>query len=201
AIAFGDKRRVLALRRRLLHTPLDKIFAGEDMSSLDFLRAQGFSDRFVDNFARPFYGGIFLDRSLDTSAAMLRFTFKMLAEGEIVVPAEGIGAIAEQLVRLLPIHDVRYGARVAEVLTDGARAYGIRTEDGIVVEADAVVVAADPPTSARLTSVPLPSTPVATTCVYYASPRPLYHSRKIVLNANPDALVNHLVQISNIAPS
>src|SRR5581483_3268779 len=158
AIAFGDKRRVLALRRRLLHTPLDKIFAGEDMSSLDFLRAQGFSDRFVDNFARPFYGGIFLDRSLETSAAMLRFTFKMLAEGEIVVPAEGIGAIAEQLVRLLPIHDVRYGAR----------AYGIRTDDGIVVEADAVVVAADPPTSARLTSVPLPITPVATTCVYYA---------------------------------
>lgn len=201
AIAFADKRKVLALRRRLMRTPLDKIFSGDDTSSLDFLRTQGFSDRFVDNFARPFYGGIFLDRSLDTSAAMLRFTFKMLAEGEIVVPAEGIGAIAEQLVRLLPIHDVRYGARVAEVLTDGARAYGIRTEDGIVVEADAVVVAADPPTSARLTSVPLPSTPVATTCVYYASPRPLYHSRKIVLNANPDALVNHLVQITNIAPS
>jgi phytoene dehydrogenase-like protein len=90
---------------------------------------------------------------------------------------------------------------VDEVLTDGTRTYGVRTADGIVVEADAVVVAADPPTTARLTGVPLPTTPVSTTCVYFASPRSLYRARKIVLNAAPDAFVNNLVQITNIAPS
>ncbi len=200
-VSFSDKRRVLRLRREVKRTPIEQIFSGDDTSTLEYLRAYGFSERFVDNFARPFYGGIFLDRSLETSAAMFRFTFKMLSQGEIVVPAEGIGAITEQIVRLLPVNDVRYLARVAEVLTDGTRAYGVRTDEGAVVEADAVVVAADPPTAARLTGVPLPTTPVATTCIYYYGPRPLYGGKKIVLNANPDAFVNNLTQLTNIAPT
>jgi phytoene dehydrogenase-like protein len=200
-VTFGDKRRVLAMRRQLRKTPLDAIFQGEDCSTLDYLLQRGFSERFINNFVRPFYGGIFLDRSLSTSAAMFLFVFKMLSEGDAVVPAEGIGAITEQLVRLLPINDVRYNVRVAEVLTDGTRALGVRTDDGIVVEADAVVVATEPPTIARLTGVPVPATPVSSSCVYYMSPRPLYRGKKIVVNANPDALVNNLVQLSNVAPS
>lgn len=201
AVSFGDKRRVLGLRRELLRTPIERIFDGEDTSALEFLQARGFSQRFIDNFARPFYGGIFLDRSLSTSAAMLRFTFKMMAQGETVVPADGIGAISDQLVRLLPLHEVRYGVRVVEVITDGLRARGVRTDEGIVVEADAVVVAADPAAAARLTGAPLPQAPVAATCIYYSSPRPLYGGKKIVLNAASDALVNNLVQITNIAPT
>lgn len=201
AVTFGDKRRVHQLRREMLRTPLDQIFQGDDSSILDFLRARGFSERFIDNFARPFFGGIFLDRSLSTSAAMFRFAFKMLAEGDTVIPAEGMGAITDQLVRLLPINDVRYSARVMEVLTDGTRAYGVRTEDGIVVEADAVVVAADPATTARMTGAPMPDTSVAATCVYYHSARSLYRGKKIVLNAAADALVNNLVQLTNVAPS
>jgi phytoene dehydrogenase-like protein len=199
-ISFEDKRQVMALRREVLRTPLRDIFVGTDTSTLEYLRARGFSERFIDNVARPFYGGILLDRSLQTSAAMFRFTFKLMAEGDIALPAQGMGAIAEQLVRLLPLHAVRYSAPVDEVLTDGTRAYGVRTADGSVVEADAVVVAADPPTTAHLTGIPLPTTPMSTTCIYFASPRSLYDGRKIMLNAAPDAFVNTLVQITNVAP-
>jgi phytoene dehydrogenase-like protein len=95
---------------------------------------------------------------------------------------------------------VRYNAPVDEVLTDGTRAYGVHTADGSVVEADAVVVAADPPTTAHLTGIPLPTTPLSTTCIYFASPRSLYGGSKIVLNAAPNAFVNTLVQITNVAP-
>jgi phytoene dehydrogenase-like protein len=199
-ISFEDKRQVIALRREVMRTPLRDIFVGDDTSTLEYLRARGFSERFIDNVARPLYGGIFLDRALQTSAAMFRFTFKMMAEGDVAVPAEGIGAIAEQLVRLLPLHNVRYNAPVDEVLTDGTRAYGVHTADGSVVEADAVVVAADPPTTAHLTGIPLPTTPMSTTCIYFASLRSLYGGSKIVLNAAPDAFVNTLVQITNVAP-
>src|SRR5581483_8624172 len=203
----ADKMRVLRLRMQLARLSTSDIFVGKkqpeghDETSEAYLRREGFSDTFIDNFVRPFYGGIFLDRSLSTSAAMFRFVFKMLSEGDAVLPAEGIGAITDQLVRLLPINDVRYNVRVAEVLTDGTRALGVRTDDGIVVEADAVVVATEPPTTARLTGVPMPATPVASTCVYYMSPRPLYRGKKILVNANPDALVNNLAQLSNVAPS
>ena len=199
-ISFEDKRQVIALRREVMRTPLRDLFVGDDTSTLEYLRARGFSERFIDNVARPLYGGIFLDRALQTSAAMFRFTFKMMAEGDVAVPAEGIGAIAEQLVRLLPLHNVRYNAPVDEVLTDGTRAYGVHTADDSVVEADAVVVAADPPTTAHLTGIPLPTTPMSTTCIYFASLRSLYGGSKIVLNAAPDAFVNTLVQITNVAP-
>jgi len=202
-IPFADKRRVLPLVREVTRASLENIFAEDapPASTLEYLRGRGFSETFIDRFARPFYGGIFLDRSLETSAAMFRFTFKMLVQGDTVVPSAGIGAIAEQLARLLPVQDVRYGARVVEVLTDGTRAYGVRTEDGTIVDADAVVVAADPPTTARLTGAALPKVPVVTTCVYFSSSRSLYSGKKIVLNAAPDAYVNNLVQITNIAPS
>jgi len=200
-VPFKDKTRVLPLRREIRRMSLERIFADDEDTTLEYLRARGFGDRFIDNFARPFYGGIYLDRSLDTTAALFRFTFKMLAEGDTAVPADGIGAISEQLARFLPVQDVRYGARVIEVIADGSRAYGVRTEDGTVVDADAVVVAADPPTTARLTGAPMPTTPLVTSCVYYASSRSLYNAKKIVLNAAPDAYVNNLVQITNIAPS
>ena len=200
-VPFKDKTRVLPLRREIRRMSLERIFADDEDTTLEYLRARGFGDRFIDNFARPFYGGIYLDRSLDTTAALFRFTFKMLAEGDTAVPADGIGAISEQLARFLPVQDVRYGARVIEVIADGSRAYGVRTEDGTVVDADAVVVAADPPTTARLTGAPMPTSPLVTSCVYYASSRSLYNAKKIVLNAAPDAYVNNLVQITNIAPS
>jgi len=200
-VPFKDKTRVLPLRREIRRMSLERIFADDEDTTLEYLRARGFGDRFIDNFARPFYGGIYLDRSLDTTAALFRFTFKMLAEGDTAVPADGIGAISEQLARFLPVQDVRYGARVIEVIADGSRAYGVRTEDGTVVDADAVVVAADPPTTARLTGAPMPTTPLVTSCVYYASSRSLYNAKKIVLNAAPDAYVNNLTQITNIAPS
>ena len=47
----------------------------------------------------------------------------------------------------------------------------------------------------------MPSSPAATTCVYFASTRSLYGEKKIVLNAASDAFVNHVVQITNVAPS
>ncbi len=203
AVTLGDKTRVLKLRRAIAKMSLERIFdrAAPDETIEQYLTDFGFSRKFVDNFIRPFYGGIFLDRSLETSAAMFKFTFKMLSAGDTVVPAEGIGAITDQLARLLPITAVRYNTTVADLLSDGHRALGVRTDDGVVYEADAVVMATDPPTTARLTGVPMPTTPVMTTCVYFSSPKPLYNGKKIVLNAAPDAFVNNLVQITNIAPS
>lgn len=200
---LGDKMRVLKLRRQIARLSLEQIFdrSAPDETIEQYLTDFGFTHKFIDNFIRPFYGGIFLDRSLETSAAMFKFTFKMLSVGDTVVPAEGIGAITDQLARLLPITSVRYNTAVVDLLSDGHRALGVRTEDGLVYEADAVVMATDPPTTARLTGTPMPTTPVSTTCVYFSSPAPLYAGKKIVLNAAPDAFVNNLVQITNIAPS
>jgi phytoene dehydrogenase-like protein len=114
AAAFSDKLLILKLAARSIPERTES--AGEldsaDSSSLEYLRGKGFSERIIGNFYRPFYGGIFLDRSLSTSARVLRFTFKMLATGKTAVPARGIGEIPKQLAARLPASAVRANSPV-----------------------------------------------------------------------------------------
>ena len=127
AAAFSDKLLTLKLAARSIPERAES--AGEldsaDSSSLEYLRGKGFSERIIGNFYRPFYGGIFLDRSLSTSARVLRFTFKMLATGKTAVPARGIGEIPKQLAARLPASAVRANSPVRSLLREGSRVVGV----------------------------------------------------------------------------
>ncbi len=96
-VSMRDKLLVLKLRRQLSRKPLADILEHDNQTIETYLKDVGFSERFVSNFATPFYGGITLDRSLSTSAFVFEYTFKMLLSGSIAVPTEGMGAIPAQL--------------------------------------------------------------------------------------------------------
>ncbi len=206
-IPLQDKVRVLALRAQLLPQSTGDIFAGKDQpdgrdeTTEAFLRRSGFSNAFIDNFIRPFYGGIFLDRSLQTSARMFQFTFKMLATGNIIIPAEGIQAIPEQLVTHLPKGSLRCNARVGELLINDNRVQGVRLISGERIEAEQVILATSSPIAEKFIHQQLPSTPVSTVCLYFAGDERLYAQRKILLNADPHAYVNNAVLVTNMAPT
>ncbi len=200
AASFSDKLRTLGLVART--APLGATAAGElngaDTSSLEYLRGFGFSEGFIEAFFRPFYGGIFLDRSLSTSARVLRFTFKMLATGKTAVPARGMGEIPKQLAARLPLDAVRTSSPVGSLLRNRDRVVGAEA-DGEEVEADAVVVAADAPAATRLTGMALPEESVGQVCIYYAA-EGISSGKKIVLNAEDGGVVNNAVEISNVSP-
>jgi phytoene dehydrogenase-like protein len=203
-LTLGDKLRVLRLRGQARRRSVRAIFTGKgpDRSIHDELRRRGFTEYgFIQNFARPFYGGIFLDRRLETSARMFLFTAKMLATGAIVVPEEGMGAIAAQLAARLPAGSLRLGTRVEGLVEAEGRAVGVTLAGGDEMQGEAVVIATDAPAARRLVGRDLPAEPVAATCVYFAVERSLYPGARILLNANPDAFVNHAVQLTNIAPT
>jgi protoporphyrinogen oxidase len=172
---------------------------GTDSSSLEYLRSYGFSERVIDDFYRPFYGGIFLDRSLSTSSRVLRFTFKMLATGKTVVPARGIGEIPKQLAARLPIGAVRTNSPVRSLLREGDWVVGVEV-GGEEHETDAVVVATEAPAAGRLTGAALPEGSVGQVCAYYAADG-VRSGKKIVLNAEDGGFVNNAVEISAVAPS
>jgi phytoene dehydrogenase-like protein len=201
AAAFSDKLLILKLAARSIPERTES--AGEldsaDSSSLGYLRGKGFSERIIVNFYRPFYGGIFLDRSLSASARVLRFTFKMLATGKTAVPARGIGEIPKQLAARLPASAVRANSPVRSLLREGSRVVGVSV-DGEEHEADTVVMGTDAPTAARLAGAPVPEGSVGQVCVYYATDE-LDAGKKIVLNAEDGGFVNNAVQISAVAPS
>jgi len=196
---FADKLRVLRLRAELRGKTRDECFAGGGETTREYLRERGFSPRFVERFAEPFYGGITLDRSLETSSSVFEFTFSCLSRGRTVVPARGMGAIPEQLAE-------RARDEGAEVVT-GTRVGDITPKDGAVgVEADAseeydaVVVATDPHEAERLTGVETPDGGKGCTTAYYALDEPI-GGKKLVLNADPRGdEPSHVAPVSNVAP-
>lgn len=200
-VPFQDKVRTLLLAARLAGRDWDGVRAigGQDRSTLDHLRACGFSSAYIDRFIRPFYGGIYLDRTLATSARVFSFTFQMLALGETVVPAAGMGAITQQLAASLPADTIQTGTSVRGLLRDGERVIGVRT-DSTEIRASRVVVATDSRAAAVLTGLDLPSERLASTVIYFGSDLPLVGHKKILLNPAPNAFINNAVQISNIAP-
>ncbi len=201
AATFSDKLETLKLAAKSVVNRAESAgkLDGVDVSSIEYLRGEGFSERIVDDFYRPFYGGIFLDRSLSTSSRVLRFTFKMLATGKTAVPASGIGEIPKQLAARLPVDAVSTNSPVRSLLREGERVVGVEAA-GEEHEADAVVVATEAPVAVRLADAAAPESSVGQLCVYYASGG-LGSGKKIVLSAEDEGFVNNAVEISAVAPS
>ncbi|MFC4544318.1 NAD(P)/FAD-dependent oxidoreductase [Halosolutus amylolyticus] len=209
-VSLGDKLRVARLRWDLLRTDPDAIFDGtepDDVSIDAFLRDRGFSDRFVERFAAPFYGGITLDRSLSTSKRVFEYTFRALAAGDTAVPAAGMGAIPEQLAETAREAGaaIETGIDVADVAADrnadGAGGTTVTAGEESIA-ADAVVVATDPPTARDLTGVEsIPTEARACVTQYYELPArtDLETGRRLLLNATETG-PNHVVPHSAVAP-
>lgn len=200
AVTTTDKLKVAQLTAELRGRSPEQVDAQRDfVSTLAYLKEYGFSDKFIANFAQPFFGGVFLERNLHTSARVFRFDYKMLAEGRTVLPARGMQAIPDQLAEASVGH-IRLLTRVAELLREGGRVVGVRTASGEEIEAEAVIVATDALTASKLTGLSLPSQHVSAACVYFASDRSLYAEKMIILNANGDVFVNNAQQVTNVAP-
>ena len=200
AASPADKLRTVGLAAKAFSSTAISAGAedGEtDASTLEYLRASGLSERYIDSFYRPFYGGVFLSRSLYTSSRVFRFTFRMLATGRTVVPAKGMGEIPNQLASHLPTGSVRLDSPVEALLREGDRVTGVR-ERGDEHEADAVVVATDAPMAGELTGQAVPEGSVGEVCLYYETSG-LEGGKKIMLNAEDRAFVNNAVEISNVS--
>ena len=174
---------------------------GDDRSAVEALWGAGFSRGFVDRFARPFWGGILLDRSLATSAGPLRFTLKMFLQGAAVLPEAGVQAVPERLARRLPLGAVRLNRPVETVIREAGRVVGVRVR-GETLAASAVVIATDPPTAKRLTGIKaIPDAPVGCVTVYLTGTRDPGTGRRLVVDGTGKSAVNHLAPLSVVAPS
>jgi phytoene dehydrogenase-like protein len=194
---LGDKLKLAALRRRVTSGSLEELFARPETTTREALAADGFSDTIVDRFLRPLFGGVLLDRELGTSSRMFEFVYRMLALGDVALPARGMGAIPQQLAGGLPAGSVRLGRRVT-ALGDG----GVTLADGERLAARAVVVATDGPTaSALLVGGPAAPGSVAATCLYFAADRAPVDEPVVVLDGDGEGPVNHLCVPSSVAPA
>jgi phytoene dehydrogenase-like protein len=152
-----DKLRTLRLALELRDAPDEALDAELDIATIDFLRARGFGRRIIDRFFRPFYGGIFLSRALSTSARSFKFYFKMLSLGSACLPAQGMGAISDQLAApLLRDGRIRLNARVEALLHEGGCVAGVRLAGGDELRAEGIVLSTCAPVAAQLSGLSMP---------------------------------------------
>ena len=186
-----------------------RLWEEPEETSLAYLTRVGLSERIIERFFRPFFGGVFLDRSLETSARKLRYTYAMFAKGEAALPAGGMGMIPAQLAAGVTADGaiVRTGEGVTAIerAESGVR---VRTNSGEHT-AGSVVLAADGAAAATiakasgLSGVREPTWKRTVTITFDAERAP---TNEAILFLNGDGVdgdagpVNHAAVVSNVQP-
>ena len=193
--SVSDKVRIARLRARLRRVAPALLLGGPDITTADALRQAGFSDAIMQRFFRPLVGGIQLDPDLRDSRRMFDVIFRMLADGDSAVPAEGMQAIPDQLAARLPHDTVRFNARVTSAISTS-----VTVEGGNQIEASAVVIATEGPVASKLLGLD-PVHSKAAGCVYFAADEPPTKTKMVILDGTGNGPVLNVAIMSNVAPS
>ncbi|MEM9166464.1 MAG: NAD(P)/FAD-dependent oxidoreductase [Planctomycetota bacterium] len=201
---LADKARLALLDQSIRRLSVDQIYARPERRTIDLLTEAGMSDSVVDRFFRPFFGGVFFDRSLETSSRMFEFTYKHFATGRTTLPATGMGTIPAQLA------DGLLETGRVEILTDSpvARVDPASGElllaSGETEPVDRVLVATDGCAQAMLFGEQ-PTVPFRETATVYFDADPatlgsLGSEAILVLDGEGTGPVNHLAVPSMACP-
>lgn len=204
AVGVGDGLRTASMRGAAIRgvrsgaIDPDADAGPHERTAREELAARGFSAAFIQRFFVPFFGGVFLERSLDTAATVLLFDFAMFSLGSACLPRGGMDAIPRQLADGLPAGCVRLGTRVRAV--EPGR---VTLDDGTSVAARDVVVAADGASASRLLpeafAGPLATRQwKATRLVAFAADRSPLARPTLLVSAESDGPIDNLTVPSDV---
>jgi len=196
-VHWRDKWCSLLLRKEVisLHEVGHRL---KEMRSEEYLREFGFSAEYVERFFRPFFGGVFLEKDLRTSARMLLFLYSMFGKGGAALPAHGMQAIPDQLAIALPPGALRLNSPAVAV-----RAGEITLDSGEVIPAAHIILAVGEDAAHRL----LPPTGGekllpgrSTTCLYFTTDQSLPNTPILYLDGDGRGPVNQACVLTNVSP-
>ncbi len=193
---FADKLRLAKLRRDTTRGDLARLYERPELPTIDLLRQRGFSPIVVEQFFRPFLGGVFLDHDLTTSSRLCEFVFRMFSSGDAALPAGGMRALPHQLADRLPAGVLRLGTCVKS-----AGKGSVELASGERLCAKRIVLATEEPIVARLTGEQSTGGSNRAACVYFAADRPPLEEPILMLNGEGRGPVNNLCVPSQVAPS
>lgn len=196
---FLDKLKILQLKITTENAPEPNTDATTTpQTAAHFLTEYGYSSTMLQRFFRPFFRGVFLEKELKTDAALFKFLFYHFGKGEVVIPANGMQAIPEQIAAHLNPAQIRFNTPVKSI--EGKNVY---LQNGESIAATAIVLATDAVTASRLLNSEAEIPFNSTDCLYFSSSKKLSYGDKsfIIINANDQELIAHIMVLSDILPS
>lgn len=193
---MGDRLRMIKLASKLQRARVTDLFKSPDKTTIDFLRDEGFSHKIIERFFRPFFSGISLDPEIEVSSRVFQYIFRIFADGDVALPARGMGAIPAQLAETLPDGSIRTEARVGYI-----QQKQVSLTSGETVQGQAVVLATEGPETARLLEAEEKINSRGEFCLYYAANTPPVEQPYLILNGDGNGWVNSLTVPSQVAPS
>ena len=204
-VGIGDALRTARLRHDAVRAfragalDPDGPAAADERTTCEELAARGFSAAFIRRFFVPFFGGVFLERRLETAAPVFLFDFAMFALGRACLPRGGMAAIPAQLAAALPAGSLQIASPVQRV--EPGR---VTLADGSVVTARHVVVATDASAAAALLPAESRGAWAArrqkpTRLVAFAATRSPLDKPVLVVSAEDDGPIDNLTVPSDVA--
>ncbi len=201
------KDKLLTLKLSLYAKGLDEsaIFQTPEQPTLAFLQDYGFSETYIQQFFKPFYGGVFLENTLKTSVRKFLYTFKCFAVGTVTIPQAGMHAIPQQLSQSLTKNQLWLNRSVVELSPFDEQAPAPRTvtlSDGSEIRANFVIFATPLQDTFRLLDEDFPFSQNATANLYFSFegrlPKGLVGDA-LYLNGEGTGIIQHLCFISEVA--
>lgn len=204
-----DKLLIALTRIRVLSQSDFQIMTADEVKTAELLRSIGFSDAVLDRFFRPFFGGIFFDRELETTSRLFDFVFKCLALGDNTLPKNGIAAIPDQLAANLNPSSILLNSKVISIDHESEQGVLVNLESGRSIRSDlGVILAIEEFNAVRILSGKAltagAKSPVRSTiCLYFTVDEDKLPAKDPVLflNGSGQGIVNNMFFASNVAPS
>lgn len=188
-----DKWLIFKLSQSLKKQDRSTVFKAQDQSTLAYLQDYGFSEQMINRFFRPFFGGIFLENNLKTSASMFRFVFKLFSEGNAAIPKLGIEAIVDQLKAQLSNTTFHFNQKVENIAGKV-----IELQDGTTMDFEKLIIACQP--GNMLSNLQATEAEWTSTCnLYFTTDQSVLGSKSIALVTDPESPINNFCVLSDVA--
>ncbi len=185
-----DKLKINRLVKELQAESLAELFEKPEMSTLENLQKRGFSKKLIARFFQPFFGGIFLEKELNTSSRMFEFVFKLFSEGYTSIPGKGMEEIPKQLKAGLKHTKFIFHTEVKTVESGK-----VHLANGETLENEQIIIS----TPGLLAQEEAPMEWQSTANYYFKAPHSPLSRNVIALNYAKDGLVNNFTVLSDTA--
>jgi len=199
ALTFTDKLRLARLRMST-----DKLSTISNETTEEYLQRLKFSNKAIQHFFRPFFGGVFLDNSLNTPSDKFKYLFRIFKGSNILLPEQGIGAISKSIATPLDPSDILLNRSVKTINRNSAGLGVVRTQDE-TFHAKVIVLTGANLEALLPKALSLKYTPSlkSVSCLYFKAesiPYPL-NLPYLILNGNENETILHLCCLSSVQPS